>query len=83
MTTSSEGTPDITSDEAAANRKRWATDGYAWFMAYQEAGFTEEQAMRLLVAVSGRSMAAAPPPPEFSEFMAKMSALLNRDLADG
>lgn len=65
------------------NRKAWASDAFDWFVAYQEAGFTEEQAFAIVVANCGRSSISMPAAaPEVLELYSKLSALLDRQAAD-
>ncbi len=63
-------------------RQLWAEDAHAWLISYMDAGFTEDQAFRLIVASAGRSQYGTTIPPELSELMSKMTALADRDLSE-
>jgi hypothetical protein len=66
--------------------RAWAEESFAMFVAYQVAGYTEEQAMRLMVANGQRStqvLNTTGLSPEMSEMVAKMTGVLNRDLSEG
>lgn len=65
------------------DKSAWAEDAFAWFAAYLKVGFTDEQALRIVVASVGRTVVTTTAiPPEFSEMATKMNALLNNDLAE-
>ena len=57
-----------------------AREYYAWYRAYVETGFTEEQAMAILLKPS--IVVNASGGPEVAEFFTKATALFNRDLAE-
>lgn len=63
------------------DRHAWAVDAYAWLTAYQDAGFTESQAMELLVASLSRPVFPQSSP-ENAEFLSRMTALVNQALVD-
>lgn len=73
----------LTGADSPESKRFWAEEGHAWLIAYLEAGFSREEGMQLIVASQSRStMTTAAMSPEMSELVAKMSALLNRDLSE-
>ena len=60
-----------------------AENYYAWYRAYQDAGFSEQQAFMLVcrpMVVLNNNMDSSP---EMSQAMSKMSMLFDRSLAEG
>jgi hypothetical protein len=62
-----------------------AQNGRDWYDAYRQVGFTHEDSMSLLVRPIISQTVQAPAyetPPEMSEFYSRISALINKQMAD-
>jgi hypothetical protein len=60
-----------------------AQNGLDWYDAYRQAGFDHEDAMRLLTRVIVTvNTPAYEMPPEMSEFYSRISALVNKTIAE-
>lgn len=68
--------PEVRSEALAFGQ--WAMD---WLEGLRDAGFTDDQAMRLLIATTLRGQSPALPP-EFIEFLTKQSRLAERMLEE-
>ena len=60
-----------------------AEDSYAWLQAYLQAGFTEEQAMRILTRPWVTINSSPQYPPELHEFWDRQTALATKLLTEG
>ena len=68
----------VTHDEKRAD----AQDSYEWLQAYLEAGFTEDQAMRILTRPWVTIQQQANYPPELHEFWDRQTALATKLLTE-